>query len=60
MNKNKRETDSQTEQNSGYQWEHRKGRGETRVRLRGTNYYYIKTRHKDILYSTGNIASILQ
>ena len=47
------------EQTSSYQRGEGRREGQDRGRgLRGTNYY-VQTLYKDILYSTGSIASIL-
>ena len=58
---NKKETDPDTENKLvDYQWGEEKGGRQDRWRgLKHRNYYVLKISHMDILYSTGNIASIL-
>ena len=53
---NKKEADLQIEQTSSYQWW--EGSGGSDRGLRGTTIKY-KISYKDILYNTGNVASIL-
>ena len=63
VNITKKETDRYREQMSGYQWLGegcREGRGEDKIGVEDKRYTIVyKISYKGIVYSTGNIASIL-